>query len=126
MDGIEVNLLHGPYNGKDAKITEQENRRGIAYFNDGDQTITYARNAFGVWCWADKDAIPDTPATAGRIVWYMPTEEDAKSMPGIDFDQEYRSVYLPAIVVSSFKNGTVNLKVFGHGGIDAGNSCAFF
>jgi hypothetical protein len=28
-------------------------------------------------------------------------------------------VLTPAIVVRSFKNGTVNLKVFGHGGIDA-------
>jgi len=117
-EDIEVLLFGGPYDKKGARITEQEHRRGIAFFNEGDELLVYARDKQNLWRWVDHNALPDVPATTGRIVWYMPTEKDAELIPGIDFGADYRTNYLPAMVVRAYKDGTVNLKAFGHNGID--------
>lgn len=116
--GIEITLLHGPLNGMTAHITSDDDKRGVAYIYGVDATATYVRNEHGVWCWVDESALPDIPATTGRIVWYMPTEKEAELIPGIDFSQDHRTNYLPAMVVRAHKDGTVNLKAFGANGID--------
>lgn len=110
-----IYLTGGPFDGQTKEVTPGAIKQKMVHFWKDDartESVVYAfSEKQNAWVWIDLDLVPEVLPTSGRIVWYSPTARQHDLILE-NYTDDDPDVYLPAIVVKAFKDGSVNLKVY--------------